>query len=60
MPDDKPPLEPGSPEIQHSELNKNGSAGDAAAMFEDRGPIGHKGRNSIPRSHRGEGFNYVD
>ena len=30
------------------------------ALFEDRGPIGHKGRNSIPRSHRGEGFNFVD
>jgi len=30
------------------------------ALFEDRGPIGHVGRNSIPRSHRGEGFNYVD
>jgi len=32
----------------------------ADALFEDRGPIGHKGRNSIPRSHRGEGFNFVD
>jgi hypothetical protein len=29
-------------------------------IFEDRGPIGHVGRNSIPKSHRGEGFNYVD
>lgn len=31
-----------------------------AALFEDRGPIAHVGRNSIPRSHRGEGVNFVD
>lgn len=33
---------------------------DTGKYFEERGPIGHVGRRSIPRSHRGEGFNYVD
>lgn len=32
----------------------------ARAMFEDRGPLASVGRNSIPKSHRGEGVNYVD
>ena len=32
----------------------------ARALFENRGPIGHVGRDSIPKSHRAEGVNYVD
>lgn len=32
----------------------------ARALFEERGPIANVGRRSFPRSHRGEGFNYVD
>jgi hypothetical protein len=32
----------------------------ARALFEDRGPVGHGGRYSIPKSHRAEGTNFVD
>jgi hypothetical protein len=28
--------------------------------FDERGPIGHVGRNSIPKSYRGEETNFVD
>lgn len=30
------------------------------ALFEPTKPIAQVGRNSIPKSHRGEGLNYVD
>lgn len=32
----------------------------ALAMFEPTKPVAQVGRNSIPKSHRGEGLNYVD
>jgi hypothetical protein len=32
----------------------------ADPLFEDRGPLAQVGRNSIPRSHRGEGHNFID
>jgi len=31
-----------------------------AALFEDHGPVASVGRRSFPRSHRGEGRNFVD
>jgi len=30
------------------------------ALFEPTKPLASVGRNSIPKSHRGEGVNYVD
>ena len=30
------------------------------SLREDRGPLAHRGRDSIPKSHRAEGRNFVD
>lgn len=32
----------------------------ASSLFENLKPLASVGRNSIPKSHRGEGLNYVD